>query len=452
MKLEKTLLLISGNRFADPYPVYPIAISYLESYLAQNLPGFRIVTFDCNLDSVSSLSDAIAENKPSYIGLSLRNIDGANSLGDDDFISGYREIVKIIRAATNAPLILGGAGFSIFPNELMNILQADFGIAGEGEESLRQLISALENRTPTAGIEGLITSGSQPIPHRNYLQMLNICFDGRFVDFYWKHSGMINIQTKRGCPFQCIYCSYPHIDGRKVRTLDPRLIVENMTRLNKEKGVNYFFFTDSVFNIHDNFNAQLAEELIKSDIKISWGAYFSPKNIRDEQIALYRKSGLTHVEFGTESFSDTVLDCYEKGFTMREVFNASAICLKHNVYYAHFLILGGYGETSETLAETFANSRKIEYSVFFPFIGMRIYPHTRLQQIAINEGIISPNDNLLLPKYYLSKSLNLERVKKMAEETGKAWIFPDDPKNNLMMEFRLKRNKKGLLWEYLRKP
>ncbi|MCL1821811.1 MAG: radical SAM protein, partial [Prolixibacteraceae bacterium] len=342
MKPEKTLLLISGNRFANPYPVYPIAISYLESYLSQNLPEFRIITFDCNLDSISALHGVISENNPAYVGLSLRNIDGANSLGNDDFISGYREIAAIVRAATLTPLILGGAGFSIFPNELMHLLQADYGIVGEGEESLRQLITALENETPTAGIEGLITRNGQAEPHRNYLKTLNVRFDERFVDFYWKQSGMINIQTKRGCPLNCIYCSYPHIDGRKVRTLDPRLIVENITQLNKDKGINYFFFTDSVFNIDDDFNAQLAHEIIKSNVRISWGAYFSPKNIGDEQIALYRKSGLTHIEFGTESFSDTTLDSYAKGFTMHDVFNASSICLKNNVYYAHFLILGGY--------------------------------------------------------------------------------------------------------------
>ena len=82
---------------------------------------------------------------------------------------------------------------------------------------------------------------------------------------------------------------------------------------------------------------------------------------------------------------------------------------------------------------------------------MRIYPHTGLHQIAVKEGILSAEDDLVEPRYYISKGFDLEKVRKMALETGKAWIFPDDPANEMMDVFRLKKNKKGPIWEYLRK-
>ncbi|MDD3273719.1 MAG: radical SAM protein [Bacteroidales bacterium] len=455
MKEHRKLLFISANRLADPYPVYPIGISYLQTYLNERSPWLQTDICDMNLTDIEGLKRRLIEYTPDYVGISFRNIDGANSLDRTSFIPGYKEIIDAVRASSKAPVIIGGAGFSVYPEILYNLLTPDYGIAGEGEESLRLLLEAIENGNSKDGIEGLIsaeTGGRVQYPHTKYLSSLNLSFDEKLSDFYWEKSGMLNIQTKRGCCYNCIYCSYPIIDGRKVRTLDTDLIVDTLERLYREKGINYVFFTDSVFNIHNSYNAELAEKIIKSGIKINWGAYFSPHNLTDDLMGLFRKSGLKHIEFGTESFSTEQMHRYGKNFSFDDVLKNSELCLKHNVFYAHFLILGGIGETEKTLAETMENSKKIRYSVFFPYIGMRIYPGTPLQQMAIADGKISPSDNLLAPTYYLSDEFNLEQCRRLAFETGKAWIFPDDPLSDDIERMRVVKKKKGLIWEYLRKP
>ena len=81
---------------------------------------------------------------------------------------------------------------------------------------------------------------------------------------------------------------------------------------------------------------------------------------------------------------------------------ASRLALDNGVYYAHFLILGGYGDTREHVRETIENSRRLEYTVMFPYAGMRIYPHTRLAELAAREGVIGPDDDLLAPAYYIA--------------------------------------------------
>lgn len=452
---NKKLLLVSANEHKKPYPVYPLGISYLETYLKKRLSGFDIHLFDFNLAGESEFILLLQEMKPDYIGVSLRNIDGANSLDRHSFIYAYRDIIRTIRAHSPAKVIIGGAGFSIYPQSLFDLLQPDYGIRGEGEETLYKLIVSLESKQPVGDIEGLVFYQDQQFvcnPHRNYLKSLDVCFASDFIDYYWEQSGMLNIQTKRGCSYKCIYCSYPLIDGRTIRTLDTDLIVENLTRLYKERQISYVFFTDSVFNLKNSYNIELAEKIIKSGIKVKWGAYFSPSNLTDEMLALYKRAGLTHVEFGTESFSDIQLQNYGKHFTFADVVEKSELCLKNNIFYAHFLILGGYGETEATWRETIENSKKIQYSVFFPYVGMRIYPGTRLQQIAIAEGRITHDDPLLDPVYYISDGFDLEAVRREALATGKAWIFPDDPESDLMDELRLKRKKKGPIWEYMRKP
>ncbi|MDR0763326.1 MAG: radical SAM protein [Bacteroidales bacterium] len=453
----KKFLLISANTFCDPYPVYPLGVTYLQTYLQQKIPSLTVEIFDCNLSPLSKLS-AIADNFD-VIGISFRNIDGANSLDAYTFLDKYREVVKTVRAAAaDKPLIIGGAAFSLFPEVFMRELQADYGIAGEGEECLRKLFEALlgadSSTSSLSTIEGLYIRDKNNItvPHRNYLSSIHAQFDAELANFYWKESGMLNIQTKRGCPYNCVYCSYPIIDGRKVRTLNPDEIVENLRQLKRDKGISYVFFTDSIFNIHNEYNAVLAEKLAAANIGISWGAYFSPSNLTPELLMLFKRSGLTHIEFGTESFSDRVLVSYGKNFDFESVLKTSEMALNAGIFYAHFLILGGIGETEETLRETIEHSKQIQYTVFFPFVGMRIYPHTRLQQLSIEDGLISPDDTLLEPKYYLMKDFNLEAVRKSALATGKAWIFPDDKSNEEMMKlFRVKKNKKGPLWEYLRR-
>jgi radical SAM superfamily enzyme YgiQ (UPF0313 family) len=450
----KKILLISANRLKVPYPVYPLGISYIRTALLQYFPNFEVIVFDCNFSENNELEKLINSCSPDYIGISFRNIDGCNSYDQRNFIDDYKDLINTIRAHHNCPVFIGGAGFSIYPQKLFELLQPDFGFFGEGEVSICELIDCIENKKDYTHIEGLVyqKNGHTTINKRsNYTTRLEVQFENQFVDYYWKNSGMLNIQTKRGCPYNCIYCSYPLIEGRKVRTLDPDMIVENLTVLQKEKGIDYVFFTDSVFNIENNFNAILCEKIIQSGLKIRWGAYFSPHILTREMLALYKQAGLTHVEFGTESLSDQQLKNYGKHFTVEDVIEKSELCVEVGIYYAHFLILGGYGETSESIRETFENSKKIYNTVFFPFVGMRIYPGTRLQEMAIAEGKISAGDDLIEPVYYISEHFDQSMLKDGAAKTGKAWIFPDAPPDPLMEQLRIKKNKKGPIWEYLRK-
>lgn len=408
-----------------------------------------------NFGALDSLEKLLIEWQPDYIGVSLRNIDGANSLNQTSFVSGYEKIIQIIKRQSTAPLILGGAGFSIYAKDLFEILQADFAVKGEGEKPLTELITCLENHSDYTSIEGLLYRKDNEIilnPRKEFASKLTVYYDNDLIDYYWMHSGMLNIQTKRGCFYKCIYCSYPLIEGRKVRTLEAGEIVDNIERLSKENGINYIFFTDSVFNIARQRNLELAEMIIRRKLNIHWAAYFSPSNLLDEELALYKQSGLTHIEFGSESFCDSQLVNYGKNFTFDTILKTSELALKHNVFYAHFLILGGYGETDETLAKTFENSKKLRYTVMFPYIGMRIYPGTKLQQYAIAENVIAADDNLLEPRYYISKHFDPATLKEKARLTEKAWMFPDDISEKDIQAFRIKRKKKGLIWEYLRKP
>lgn len=446
----KKLLLVSANQMKTPYPVYPLGISYITTYLRNKLTDFDIRVFDFMDKDYKEYIDLLNEFKPDYTGVSLRNIDDVNIYIQESFINHYKTIIEKTREHTSGKIIIGGAGFSIFPVLLFKTLNPDFGVYGEGEERMHELITALENNSNYSQIESLVFKKDDKIifnKKQQSLQKLDLQFESGLLDYYWLHSGMLNIQTKRGCPYNCIYCTYPVIEGRNVRTLDINSIVDTLYDLSVNKNIDYIFFTDSIFNIDNKFNYELCEKLISKNINIKWGAYFNFCNLDEKILNLFKRAGLRHIEFGTESLSDAMLKNYRKPFSVSDIIEISKICIKLEIDFAHFLILAGYGETDDTLNETFENSKKIERTVFFPFIGMRIYPGTELYDIALRENKISESDDLLVPKYYISDKIDINTLKEKAARTGRSWVFPDFDFSVIMNKMRMK-NKKGPLWEY----
>jgi radical SAM superfamily enzyme YgiQ (UPF0313 family) len=449
--MNPKILLVSANICQEPYKVFPLGMMCLHTYIKDHFPHWELYFFDFNLQSYNEYSSLLQQNEFDYIGISLRNCDDVNYYAQSSFVHHYEKICNISKYKSQAKLIVGGPCVSIFPKEILEILPVDYAIVGEGEKSLTELILKLESGENVHSVEGLVYKKNQQISvnqRNNYIKESNIRFDAPLALYYFNESGMLNIQTKRGCPYQCIYCSYPVIDGKLVRTLDSKAVVDNIKELYFKQKIDYLFFTDSVFNICENYNIELAHKIIESGVKISWGAYFSPNNFKKENMALYKRAGLTHIEFGTDSLSDTQLINYKKHFTFNDIQNASDICYDLGIFYAHFLILGGVGETEQTLNETFENCKKIKHTVFFPFIGMRIYPKTELYNMAMNEGLISEKEPLV-PVYYISGNCNLETLKESALHTGKRWVFPDEEKNPIVDSLRAKK-RRGPLWEYLR--
>ncbi len=453
--MPSKVLLISLNTYELPYPVFPLGIAYLDAALQQK--GHDVSVIDLLTDS-ENLEKIINDVKPDFVGISIRNIDDIYEQSRTFFAPELYKVVSRIRVTSNAKIILGGSGYSLFPKELLVQSEADFGILGEGETSLISLIDCLNTNTPCDTIPGLVyRCGPEVVLNQRECikKMPQRLLPNRriaMVDSYLNKSAMLNLQTQRGCGFRCCYCTYPLIEGKKHNRKDPIEVCDDIDKI-IALGAPYLFIVDSIFNSSVEHVYSICEEIIKRKLSIKWGCYLRPKGITKELMGIMAKAGLTHIEFGSDSLCDTVLDAYGKGFTFSDILESSELAQQASTHYAHFLIFGGPRENATTISQSFTNAKRIQQTVFFPFVGMRIYPGTPLHSYALNEQSISEQLDLLTPQYYSNPEFSLEEVRKQViaySKESNRWFYDGIPeKIQKNMATLRKIGMTGPLWDFL---
>ena len=271
------------------------------------------------------------------------------------------------------------------------------------------------------------------------------------VGFYTGQSGMISMQTKLGCPHKCGYCTYPAIEGTKVRQRPPDDIADEVERLQKTYGIDTFYFTDSVFNDEEGGYLNIAETLVRRKIKIKWAAFFRPEEIGKDKLSLLKRSGLYAIEAGSDASSDETIAGLNKQFTFDNVYGFNEACVEARIPCAHYVIFGGPGETDASIREGLHNIEMLRSCVVFAFSGIRIFPGTMVQAQAIKEGALREDVSLLKPTYYFSPEIDVETMNN-AVRTGfeghRDRIFP--PSRGLEMARVMNRcGYYGLLWDLL---
>jgi radical SAM superfamily enzyme YgiQ (UPF0313 family) len=445
------ILLVSANTLKIPYPVYPLGIDYVAGALDCR---YQVKKVDMNeFGSFSELGAAVKDFSPDFAGVSIRNIDNTDIINSRDFLTEYKSLVHQIRENSTAGIILGGSGFTVFPVEFMQALDADYGIVGEGER-FTLLLQALENNADVQSLPGIVTKETARIVYEPWGNEIKRRFDpdSSQTKFYLARGGMLNLQTKRGCPYHCSYCTYPHIEGSKMRFFPPGEIAGEARKL-QDAGAKYIFITDSAFNASYDHSRKVAEAFIKAGISIPWGGFFAPTIPPPDYFHLLADAGLSHVEFGTESLSGTMLNNLQKPFVGNNVFEAHNQALKAGLYIAHYFLLGGPGENRKTLQETLDNAENLEKAVFFFFCGIRIYPHTALYEVALQEGQITAAQNLLQPVFYRSPHITDGEIMQIVEDRADGrfnWIIgTGENKATRVLPKLYERGFSGPLWEYL---
>lgn len=448
------ILLISINQYDFPYPVFPLGAAQVTAALRRAGHTVEFIDYNVNWRPVP---DLIAGFQPDYVGISLRNIDDALIQKRETFFDSLPDLVGELRRHTAATIVLGGSGFSIFPEELLERSGADYGIQGEGETQFVALIDAVNLGGDCSALPGLVyrqngsvrtncrtrveSAGDIPLPEAPQ----------EVTDYYLRKSSMLSLQTQRGCALKCCYCTYPLLEGRNYRQRPPEAVAEELARM-QASGAEYVFIVDSVFNTSHAHVAGICEAILKRGIPLKWCCFLRPKRLTRELLHLMSRAGLSHIEFGSDSFSDSVLEAYGKDLTFDDIRQSSELAAAANIDYAHFLILGGPGETERTLDETFRHSRQLPNATFMARAGMRVYPGTPLFDRLSGDPDGPALPPLLHPFYYVAPPLTQERVlARLTEVAGEMpnWIYDDPPPAYYKLAERLRaKGVVGPLWSY----
>jgi radical SAM superfamily enzyme YgiQ (UPF0313 family) len=453
--MASKILLISTNRCDFPYPVFPLGLAMVDTALRN--AGHQTRWLDCQADS-EPLDQVIAAFRPDFIGMSLRNIDDVVFKRRETYFGTLISVAQVARRLTSCPIILGGSGFSLFPERLLELTGADFGVRGEGEESLVRLIATLEGKADHRCIPGLVfrqdggTRVNQPVAMAMGADSGPPSRPVPLVDYYLRHSSMLNLQTQRGCAFECCYCTYPLLEGRLHRRRAPDAIAAEMEEMQRQ-GARYVFIVDSVFNSSPTHVLETCEAICRRELKLTWGCFLRPQGLTREQMQAMARAGLAHIEFGADSFCDPVLSAYGKKFTFDDIRQASELADASKIDYCHFLICGGPGETRATLEETFKRSQDLPRAVILALAGMRVYPGTPLFDAARRHDRCPAGTDLLEPHFYFTPELTPEEVMtRMRAYSASAsnWIVSEPSSEYHRLAERLRRKGVvGPLWSYL---
>ena len=435
------VLLVSANRERFPEPVFPIGPAYTASALLRE--GWSVRIFDAGMawNPGPSLRREIGEFRPDFVGVSLRNVDNAAYPHTRCYLPGYVRIVAEIRAFTAVPLLLGGSGFSIFPGELMELLRAEGGVTGDGEEGLPRLLR---------GEKGPVVHGT--LPDLSGVEFPRVS-DGipPSIDRY----RTIGIQTARGCPRECAYCTYPSLEGSGMRFRPPEAVAADMEFLFRRHGKRDFFLVDSTFNADERHMAAVCRAILSAGVPARFSCYLQPGSSDPGLYRLLAEAGCVAVDFGTDTGSERMLESLRKGFTVDDIRAASEACRKAGIDFCHSLLFGGPGETEETIRETVRRMDEIGPKAVVAMAGIRIYPGTGIERIALEEGRIAAGESLLAPRFYFPEG-DPDRLLRAVREAAAGrshWFLPGRRDWSAAIAPRLLRliPRAGPLWRNFRR-
>ena len=412
-------LLVNPNRMKPA--VAPIGLDYLADSILEAGHQARLMDLCFEESPLEALESSVQRTAPDVIALTIRNTDDCYYASHAFFLPEIRRLVAHLRQWSTAPIVLGGIGFSIAPQAILQYCGADYGIAGDGEVAFATLLDALERQEPLDHIPGLSYS-QNGLVRSNPAHCIDLTTlpprQRAFIDNrrYFAEGGQGGFETKRGCSMPCCYCADPIAKGRTIRAMPPARVVDELQRL-LEQGVDHLHTCDSEFNLPSEHALAVCEQIARTGLgnRIRWYAYCSPVPFSDSLAVAFKRAGCAGINFGVDSGSNAMLARLGRHFRVADLERTAAICRHHHIPFMFDLLVGGPGETLATLAETIDRMKRIGPDCVGFALGVRLYPGTpltnqvRAERTAV-QGLAKPDTSLtdsdmLEPVFYVSPAL-----------------------------------------------
>jgi len=425
------LTLINSNMMLPA--IGPIGLDYIA--FSAKKAGFEVEILDLALveEPIEAMRKYFSNHQPELIGVSFRNVDDCFWPSADWFVPKLKDSIKTIQSLTDAPIVIGGVGFSIFAESILKYTGADFGICGDGESAIIELVRQLQGKRVFSDVPGLLwqENGTILSNRPSWPDSISLATNRDFIDnwSYFKLGGQCGLETKRGCNRSCIYCADPLAKGSKLRLRNPSEVADEVNSL-LQQGIDVLHFCDSEFNIPRNHAYAVCEELNRRSLgsNFRWYAYLSPVPFDAELAGIMAEAGCVGIDFTGDSACESMLQTYRQQHTREDLAAAVELCRSNNIAVMIDLLLGGPGETPETVEETIEFIKKINPDCAGAALGIRIYPGTHMETIVATELHVGKEVNirrkysgpidLFQPTFYISEALGENPAELVRELIG----------------------------------
>ena len=412
--VTQTVMLINAN--VTRPPVSPVGLEYVGEALVDAGIPVRVLDLSFESDWKASLRRELRQNEPLAVGISVRNTDDCSFISRKSFLPWIRDVVSEVKHLSQAYIVLGGVGFSVLPEDTLRLTEAHFGVAGDGEEAIVGIARCLINNEEFSDLPNLVYlyEGNITRSRKAYVNLASLSAPRRQLFDNKKYEAlgaMVGIETKRGCPRHCIFCADPVAKGSTIRLRLPGTLVQEFKNLITQ-GVTWFHLCDSEFNVPILHAKEICHAIINAGLgdSIRWYCYCSPAPFDRELAGLMRRAGCNGICFGVDSLCDEQLlklGCYH---STGDVVSLVSILKEEGINYMFDLLIGGPGETEETLRITIGKARELDIPLAGISAGVRVYPDTPLGNAIAGgfdkDGLYPKGEHTFYePVFYLSPSL-----------------------------------------------
>ncbi len=367
----------------NSYP--PLGLAYLAAFLERE--GHQVVVHDFGLEPDGSLAQDVATvmaGAPQLIGITAMSSNYHSAL----------ELARALRAATSAPIVIGGPHASLFPAELLKEPCFDYVVFGEGENTICELARAVEMPDGPSRVEALrailglcFREGGQivqnparpldddldsfPFPARHLFEI------GRYPLYAPDGERMVTVLSSRGCPYNCSYC-FKGIMGRRYRQRSVDNILAEIRQVIETYNTRHFYFIDDLFTINKRRLFEFAQRVIDEGLGIRWQCLARVDRVDAETLVRMYQAGCREIHYGIEAGTQAMLDAIRKQITLQQVRDAVRWTREAGIMVKGYFMLGLPGDTEETMEQTIRFATELDldeamFSLTTPFPGTHLW-------------------------------------------------------------------------------
>lgn len=385
-----------GNLYVAPFEP-PLGLAYVAAYAKRQGHDVSLLDMQVLMMDSSALHAHLSEQRPDIVGITAMTPTLPEAL----------RVAKVARQAlADTQIVLGGVHPTLDPESVLADPNVDFVIRGEGERVLDQLINSLSGRgVALASIDGLCFRGEndthivpKALPIRDLDALPGADYSAFPVERYIEHNELlrgirgVSMIVSRGCPFSCTFCAVQQTMSRLWRIKSASQVVDEIVALRDRYGINGVWFKDSIFNMKPAWTREFCELMIERKVGVEWQANTRIDLLKEDELVLMKRAGLTQIDLGIESGSPKSLLRLHKQITVEQIREKVQLA-KRFVRVFGFFMIGIPGETEEDVEQTFEFAKTLDldrwsWSIYSPLPGSPLYDELtregRVKPIALD--------------------------------------------------------------------